>query len=358
MKKIFLPIFLAIFFITSNVHAETVEGRGEYIIDKNLNETFATATEHAHEEAMRMAAENAAVYVESYTETNNFQVTRDKVRIIAATVMKILIDDSKIVPTADGGVKSTYYIKAEVDTSKIDIEKIMGSELQYQNINEKNKIIEEKDKEIAKWKLMYEQAVSEKQKTEIKNEFDKSQQQFLIAKYERDLDLYDLDSGIDWAKMTETTEKLQEIEPLNATAFRATIYAYRESGDLKKSVDYCNKMLNSACPADTAIEACTQLGDIYLNELNDKANAKKFINQGISLVKKNYTATMIKKLVNGTNFQISNMQPVGKTNTIRELYILKSDLENINPTFKSISKIEDLLVTEYRIYDIKYRTNW
>ena len=83
-----------------------------------------------------------------------------------------------------------------------------------------------------------------------------------MAKYERDLDLFDLNTAVNFKTVLPTAEKLQEIEPLNATAFRATIYAYREQGDLKKSMDYCNKFLNSNCPDDTAIEALTQLGDI------------------------------------------------------------------------------------------------
>ena len=191
---------------------------------------------------------------------------------------------------------------------------------------------------------------------EIKNPSGKSQQQ--ILKLERELDLFDLSRAINWKKVLPTAEKLQEIEPFNATAFRATVYYYREQGDLKKSVDYCNRFLNSNCPDDTAIEALTQLGDIYLNEFGDKATAKNFVDKGINLVKKNYSAAMIEKFVNGTNFQVRMYLPVGKTNIIRELYILKCTIEGSVPTFKAGAKVRKDLLTEDSIYNIRYRTNW
>lgn len=193
---------------------------------------------------------------------------------------------------------------------------------------------------------------------EIENQFDKSQQKFLIEKLERDLDVFDMDNAVDWQKILSTAKRLQELEPFNPSAFRAIIYAYREQNDLKKSVDYCNKILNSNCPADTVIEAYMQLGDIYFNELHDTSKAKIFIDKGINLVKKNYSAEIVEELVNGTNFEINIAAPTGKTNTIRELYILKSDLENVFPTFQRNTVVEEVVITEDRIFDIKYKTDW
>ena len=130
-------------------------------------------------------------------------------------------------------------------------------------------------------------------------------------------------------------------------------------------MDYCQRILKTNCPPDTAIEAYTQLGDMYYNEFNDKFNAKKFIDAGIALVKKTYSKSVIEKFVNGTNFEFFTsgddelgLHPIGKSNTIRELYILKSDIENINPTFKSELKIEDLKLIYDKIYDLRYKTDW
>ena len=61
---------------------------------------------------------------------------------------------------------------------------------------------------------------------------------------------------------------------------------------------------------------------------------------------------MIEKFVNGTNFEILDMIPVGKTNIIRELYILKCDLETVLPTFQASMTFEDMMLVEDRVYEV------
>lgn len=362
-KKIFLLVVAILFcslnFSTASAEIKIIEGKGEYTIDKNLNETFEQATEHAREEAKLSAANQAAFYVESKIEVKNNQLVESKIKVYAASIMK-QIDEDVHFEMVDGGknTKIVCLLKVEVDDSKINPEEILGKEIQLQKLEEQNKKIQQLEEENKKLKAQFEKANSDKQKSKIKNQFDKNQQQFLITKLERDLDLLDLDSSVNWKNILPTAEKLQELDALNATAFRATIYAYREQGDLKKSVDYCNRILNTNAPADTEIEACAQLGDIYLNEFDDRTNAKIFVDKGINLVKKNYSAAMIEKFVNGTNFQVSKFIPTGKTNTIRELYVLKSDIEKIFPVFTRTTTVEDMMVMEDKIFDIKYKTDW
>ena len=306
--KILLKIFISLAFVmnfinfsVASAEIKIIEAEGKYTADYDMNETMAAITEHAREDARRRAAELAAVYVESQIEVVNNTVIKDKLITYAASIMKVLEEKFDNV---SGAQEFTIIckIKVEVDTSKINPEEILGRELQLQKLEEQNKKIQQLEEENKKLKAQFEKATSEIKKTEIKNQINKSQQQFLVAKYERDLDLFDLNTAVNFKTVLPTAEKLQEIDPLNATAFRATIYAYREQGDLKKSVDYCNRFLNSNCPDDTAIEALAQLGDIYLNEFDDKATAKIFVDRGINLVKKKYSASMIEKFVNGTNF--------------------------------------------------------
>lgn len=154
-----------------------------------------------------------------------------------------------------------------------------------------------------------------------------------------------------------TTEKLAALDAGNASAFRATVYVYRHEDKFQNVVDYCKKMLAANTSADISIEACVQLGDIYHNEIFDTPTAKKYVDQGISLVKKKYSKAEIEKLVNGTNVEIIDLQLIGRSNTIREIHFLKSDIENINPEFDSVSVMENYEVTEDRIYNIKYHTD-
>ena len=180
-----------------------------------------------------------------------------------------------------------------------------------------------------------------------------------VAEYEKNLDIYNFDKKIEWQQVYEISQKLRALEPLNTAAFRAEIYYYREQNDFKTAVARCNEILKiKKCPPEIAIEANSQLGDIYFRYFDDIKSARKFVNAGIALVKKNYSKAEIEKFVNGTTFLVRDLVISGKTNSIRELYILKSDIENLNPTLKSESVMQDLELVEDKIFDVKYKTDW
>lgn len=358
LKKFIASVALGFLFFSNSAAAEIkiIDAVGEYTMDKEFEESPKLATEHAREKAWRRAVEEAGFTLKSSSVIINNNLT-DKIEVTAQKYIEIL--EEKVEPVIDESknIKMICRIKARIDTDRIDPAQIGGSELQDQTIAEKDKLVAEKDAEIEKWKNLYENAVTEKQKLEIKNEFDKSQKQFLIAKYERDLNIFDFDAAINWQAVYDTSQKLSELDALNPTAFRAAIYYYREQGDLKTAMDYCKRILQTNCPADTAIEANTQLGDMYYNEFDDKENAKKFINAGIALVKKTYSKAEIEKFVNGTNFELKDLELIGKTNTVRELYVLKSAIENILPkNISSESTMKEMELTD-RV-KVQYRIDW
>ena len=117
-------------------------------------------------------------------------------------------------------------------------------------------------------------------------------------------------------------------------------------------------MLNSNPSTDLAIECYLQLGDIYYNDIDDVNEARKYVDKAITLVKKEYTQKEIDMLVNGTNVKVVDFVLIGKSNTIRELYILKSDIEDESPTFAAETVVEMMITTSDVIGNIKYRTNW
>ena len=191
------------------------------------------------------------------------------------------------------------------------------------------------------------------------HEFDLKQNQFLIAKYERDLDIYDFDKKINLQDMMATAEKLATLDAGNAAAFRGIVYVYRHEDKIQNVVEYCKQILNANTSVELSIEACAQLGDIYYNEIFDTPTAKKYVDMGIAFVKKKYSKAEIEKLVNGTNVEIVDFKFVGRSNTVRELYVLKSDIENINPEFDRMSTLKDYLeLVEDKFYNIKYRVDW
>lgn len=349
--KNFLSAVIMLFFMLSFSAASAeivkVEGTGRYVIDKNLKETFADATEHARDEALRAAAEQAGVLIKSHSRTVNSILNEDIIETYAVSLLDNVqkVDDAE--KDSAGNIVFICHVTATVDTDKIDLKKFLGRD----DFAEKEKLtreLREAREEIARLKSAGNVAQSE---------FDRKQNRFLIAKYERDLDIYDFDKAINLQDMMNTAEKLKAIDAGNATAFRAIVFVYRHEDKIQNVIDYCNQVLNENQSVDISIEACAQLGDIYYNEIFDTPTAKKFVDRGIALVKERYSKTEIEKLVNGTNVEISDFMLVGRSNTIRELYILKSDIENVNPKFDRVATVEEMLL-EDRICNIRYRTDW
>ena len=107
-----------------------------------------------------------------------------------------------------------------------------------------------------------------------------------------------------------------------------------------------------------AIKSFAVLANIYYYEYNNKTAARNFANQGIELVKKNYTKAEVEALVNGTDVIMEILAFTGNSNPIRDLYVIKSDIEDSNPSFMYNITIKDMLIESDIINNIKYRTDW
>ena len=82
MKKFLtLVIALTIFLCGSTTFAEEklIEASGDYFMDSRLDETPASATARAREEAKRAAVETAGVYLQSYSKMVDLALDTDEV---------------------------------------------------------------------------------------------------------------------------------------------------------------------------------------------------------------------------------------------------------------------------------------
>ena len=70
------------------------------------NDSPKIAKDAARQEAMRAAVEKAGVYVESYSKTQNMQLTEDDVKVISGAVLKVT--DEKGQTRAGGGCLAIY----------------------------------------------------------------------------------------------------------------------------------------------------------------------------------------------------------------------------------------------------------
>lgn len=88
------------------------------------------AKKKAMEDALRQITEQAGVYVESYSEVNNTMLTRDEVRIIAASIVRVLDESFEFVTDDNWHCKA--HVKAEADTDSLDLPAILRG-LRQQN---------------------------------------------------------------------------------------------------------------------------------------------------------------------------------------------------------------------------------
>lgn len=121
MGKRIVAIMLSILFCiagTASAEVKDFHGTGEYTMSKY--ETPAVAEERAVQEAERDALEQAGVYVESYTKTENMQVKKDTITVLTNGILKITKRDITTTTTPTGGIRVKAEITASIDTEDIN----------------------------------------------------------------------------------------------------------------------------------------------------------------------------------------------------------------------------------------------
>ena len=118
LRALCCALFLLTVTSTALAAPQTIEAEGVYTVGDNDSPKI--ARDAARQEAMRSATEQAGVYVESYTETQNLTLTKDEVRMVAGTVLRVLHED--VTPELIGDVwRYRVHLVCEVDTSKVDL---------------------------------------------------------------------------------------------------------------------------------------------------------------------------------------------------------------------------------------------
>ena len=115
--------------------AETKEiiTEGTYIMGDN--DTPADAENRALTNAKRSAIEQAGTYIESYSQTQNLQLTKDDIETIASGDLQTTIMDKKRIPVSDGNMSFWVKIKCIVNTDSLAMlqSKLKDSKVQSQS---------------------------------------------------------------------------------------------------------------------------------------------------------------------------------------------------------------------------------
>ncbi len=335
----------------AEIHTLTASGEYEFTVDVD---SPVTAREMARERARQSAVEMTGVYVKACTENKNFHVTLDKIKVIAASTLEIINEDIRMQPSADNkSIRILCTIQAKVDTDRIDLQRIAVEEKNLEKLAQQNQHIQDLEKETNALKAMNATLQEQVQREQIQSQILAKERQYRIARYERDIDIYNFGGTHDPHQQLETAQKLIELDPQNTTAFRFMLAYYRHQNTLDKIKTYCQQVIDGNYSDEMKLNAYVQLSD-----LSDDNLARSYINQGIALAQTRYSPAEIENLVNGDNVMLFDNTLTGRSNVIRELYVKKNDLEKYPPMFNMDTHIQTLYVTGSKIYNIHYKTNW
>jgi len=89
MNKLLVYVLICVFSFTASAFAaeKTINVTGMYIA--GASESLNSAKQHALEDAMRLATEQAGVLVSSYSKTQNMVLTDDEVTTVASKIIKV-----------------------------------------------------------------------------------------------------------------------------------------------------------------------------------------------------------------------------------------------------------------------------
>ena len=125
MRKFFAALFVAITLLVAApviAAVQTFEGVGEHCMD--VFESRDIAQQRAKEKALRDAVKKAEIYLKSYSRSIGADLTDDEIKIIAASIIKI-IDiqyENKVVSVTkeNAVIVITATVKAQIDSDEIN----------------------------------------------------------------------------------------------------------------------------------------------------------------------------------------------------------------------------------------------
>lgn len=308
MKKLFKVIVAFVIILSSSTalaNERLIEASGEYIMDSRLDETPASATARAREEAKRIATERAGVYVKTYSKMIDLELDTDEVRTVAASLLKVQEESSNVEVIEKNLLKFTVKIKALVDELDENVLKSMMQDKEaLEKLTRQNKELQEKydalNRQMERYRQEFDKA-GKTRKIEIKKEVALNTEKFsaitefakgnnfsLTKDYARALAAYDRAISLD-SKLAEAYNN-RGIIKYELGQFSEAINDYSSAINLKPNyVDALNNRGNTYAALkqfqnaindlqaalklnDKSVAIHNNLGNVYLSQKNfDKA---------------------------------------------------------------------------------------
>ena len=222
-----------------------VDVTGRYFIG-GAEENFADARERAKKDALRMAAEQMSVLVESYSESHNMELTKDEIQSIAAAILSVKKTEYTFDTDSENNITVLCHILATADSNAITEDML----------KERNPI--RREAQIAEYEKV------------LKKEWDEK----------------------DFA----TFQKLVALDPSNLVALQ---YAYTKHSGKEHGEEYRRHMERVYASHTHDLEACAYLAVVYFDgEPKDTNMALVYANRGIEIAKQRYSQQEVLRIAN------------------------------------------------------------
>ncbi|SFT73071.1 hypothetical protein SAMN02910356_01840 [Selenomonas sp. GACV-9] len=151
---------------------QVITASGTYTMGENDSPKI--AKDAARQEAMRVATEKAGVYVESYSKTQNMQLSEDDVKVISGAILKVT--DEKAEPDLTNGVwRYKVTITAEVDTDNIDLKAMMDNRAKLEKLQKERDELKKQNEELLEKYRKAKGAEKDKIGTKLESQYDLGQ---------------------------------------------------------------------------------------------------------------------------------------------------------------------------------------
>ena len=290
-----------------------VDVTGRYFIGE-VTENFAEARERAHEDALRMAAEQVSVLVESYSESHNMELTKDEIQTIAAAILSVKDTQYSYDTDSENHITVLCHILATADSDAITADML----------RERNPIRREAQ----------------------------------IAEYEKVL------KDNLW-KDTNREKTFQELVKLDANNLVAVQYAYARTYSEAERDKYVSHLERVYASHTHDLEVCGFLSEVYRESSPpDYERALVYANRGIEEAKRRYSQAEIEKIVNSCYVEgVKFVSPECDDILLHPVYLCyavkcEATAALVYPDEKEIPpELLDVEIVGDRIYT-HYKTDW
>ena len=221
-------------YCSAEIHS--IHANGEYTMS-NV-ETIENAQDRAFTYAMQCAAEEAGIYVESYTKIINASVTQDEIKVISAHLMKLIEKRYEKVIDTDNNIHIKAYVTVEVDSDdfkRIIAKIISNDEMEKKYIDLESRMLEiEKENKLLKQKMRN----GSQDKLQITTALQRNEQEFKRVAPQLNRNRIELEQlGIGNIHVNYTLQQVKDILGSPETQgvahgpFDGSLYEYRYNGN-------------------------------------------------------------------------------------------------------------------------------